>query len=116
MANLGTFDQFARLPNELKSQIYRYVPEPRRVLQVYFNDKSLSWVVCKDTLKPDPISQVHQLSRKSYTLFLDVAILPERDIILISDPKFTLRPIQWAFLSAANLQQLQHLAFTVDVW
>lgn len=116
MANLDVFDQFSRLPNELKSQVYSYVSQPRRVLQIYYDQELLLWKVCKDALKPDLIAQVHQLSRKNYTIFLDVAILPERDIISICDAKFTLRAIQKSFLSAANVQQLQHLAFTVDVW
>ncbi|KAE8444158.1 hypothetical protein EG329_000846 [Mollisiaceae sp. DMI_Dod_QoI] len=111
-----TFELFSQLPNELKSQVWSCLLLRRRILQIYYDAQTLSWRICKDSLIPDPISQVNQHIRKNYLRFLDVAILPQRDVILISDPKFCLRPIQKAFLDEHNVQHLQHVSFTADVW
>lgn len=111
-----TFEQFSKLPNELKCQIWSSLVQRRRILQVHYNADTLSWRICKDSLRPDPVSQVNQQARQIYTIFLDVAILPHRDIILIGDPKFSLRPIQKAFLNENDVRNLQHISFTADVW
>jgi hypothetical protein len=113
---LQAFERFPELPNELKHQIWSesIQSQPRRVLQVYFDLEMLSWRVCKDSFKPDPISQSSQEARLDYILFLDVAISPQRDIIFISDGAFTLRPIHNAFLNLPRV--LQHVAITASVW
>ncbi|KAF8854012.1 hypothetical protein BDZ45DRAFT_60055 [Acephala macrosclerotiorum] len=110
-----TFEQFSQLPNELKCQVWSSLIQRRRILQLHYNADTLSWRICKDSLRPDPVSQVNQQARQNYIIFLDVAVLPQRDIFLISDPKFSLRPIQKAFLNEHNVQKLQHISFTADV-
>ncbi|KUJ24678.1 uncharacterized protein LY89DRAFT_727697 [Mollisia scopiformis] len=115
---LETFEKFELLPVELKTEIWGYVSSfhRRRLLQVVYDTDNYSWQIRSDSLCPDPISQVNQEARKKYTAFLDVAILPHRDIIFVSDPKFNLRPLQNAFFTTDNIQLLQHVSLAADVW
>ncbi|CZR55665.1 uncharacterized protein PAC_05553 [Phialocephala subalpina] len=113
--SLQKFEQFSRLPDELKCQVWSYASR-RRILQVYYDTSMVCWRVCQDSWKPDPVSQVNLRARQGYVSFLDLAVHPQRDNILISDPKFAYRPLQKALLETENMQRLEYISFSGVVW
>lgn len=68
--------------------------------------------VCQDFWKPDPVSQVNSQARQSFMSFLDLAVHPQRETILINDPKFAYRALQKALLDADNIKQLEYVSLT----
>ncbi|CZR55666.1 uncharacterized protein PAC_05554 [Phialocephala subalpina] len=118
----GTFNQFSLLPCELRVQIWNWAPR-KRVLQAAYTpfaqnppDAEPRWQICRDSIAPDPVERVCKEARRSFSRFMGVLFHPCTDILLISDPTFTIRAVQRLFFEIEHINRLQHIAFTAPVW
>lgn len=113
---LQSFELFPRLPLELRAEIWQYAVSAsrRRLLSVYFNHDSDSWLVFNDSIGPSTLANVCEETRQLYTFLFGAYVLLEKDIFLIADPTFVMRRPQELLLNQG--QQLLHLALTNDVF
>jgi hypothetical protein len=118
----ASFDLFPKLPEELRCMIWeRSAPLRTRVIQLFYEATSNTWHACPDNCGGlPPIIHVSQEARKEalkgYTWAFDTYIDLEDDTIVISDPVFTLREPQRAFLNTEHARAMKKFALSSGVY
>jgi hypothetical protein len=118
----ASFDLFPKLPEELRCMIWeRSAPLRTRVIQLFYEATSNTWHACPDNCGGlPPIIHVSQEARKEalkgYTWAFDTYIDLEDDTIVISDPVFTLREPQRAFLNTEHTRAMKKFALSSGVY
>jgi hypothetical protein len=118
----ASFDLFPKLPEELRCMIWeRSAPLRTRVVQLFYEATSNTWHACPDNCGGlPPIIHVSQEARKEalkgYTWAFDTYIDLEDDTIVISDPVFTLREPQRAFLNTEHARAMKKFALSSGVY
>ncbi len=115
-----SFPQFSQLPTELRCQIWNWAaPRRSRLIQIFYDTETGTWLACKDACGGLPLSLIskesHAVFMKPYSPAFGTLVDFLEDVIFISDPIFTIRQPQNAFLACKSASKLRRIAFTRDI-